>query len=183
MDQCLRAKVYANIREQFNWAFNQTSLHLTREIRKQLASVSLNHPLWNPQRGRVSAGANSTSHYILWSAGRWKKKEWQVWMGQMISLSNILQEFKVRLCSLLVQWRTMRIIWGFMKRLKEGKRWKEITLFLKRCHKEERRQKEEKGTMHLLPEGILWLNVRKKAKSKGNLTVEKQLARDVEKFS
>lgn len=113
-DQCLR--VYANIREQFNWAFNQTSLHLTREIRKQLASVSLNHPLWNPQRGRVSTGANSASHYILWSAGRRKKEEWQVWVGQMISLPNILQELKVRLCSLLVQRRTMRINLGIYEK-------------------------------------------------------------------
>lgn len=88
------------------------------------------------------------------------------------------------LCSLLVQRRTMQIIWGFMKRLEERKRWEEIiTFFLKRCHKEERPQKEEQGTMHLLPEGISWFNVRKKAKGKGNLTVEKQLAREVEKFS
>lgn len=155
-DQCLWARVYANIRGQFNWAFNQTSLHLTKEIRKQLASVSLNHPLWNPQRGRVSAGANSASHYILWSAGRPKKRR----MAGLGGTNDFAAQYFAR-----AEQRTMQIICGFMKRLEEGKRWEEIiTFFLKRCHKEERPQKEEQGTMHLLPEGISWFNVRKKSK-------------------
>lgn len=168
-DQCLRARVYANIREQFNWAFNQTTLQLTREIRKRLASVSLNHPLWNPQRGRVSANANSLSPHILWSAGRQGKKR----MAGLGGTNDFAVQYFAR-----AQGRALFApsamndnednLGIYEKTWRE--RWEEIIiLFLKRCHKEERPQKEEQGIMHLLPEGISWYYVRKKANSKGGL--------------